>query len=1514
MFGKFHAVICQGRVVVSLPEPERCPDCGTELVLEGGVAGFCPRCLLSPARLLSPVADDEAEAPTQDRPSFGRLLGERYQIREVLGRGGMGEVYRAFDLKLRVDVALKAVRPGRVEDARARELLRREVRAAREVVSPNVCRIFDLVDEDGEELVSMEYIDGETLAEALRRRGPLEFGEARAIASQFLAGLEAIHRARLVHRDFKPENVMLTRAGRVVVMDFGLAKAGSEGGTGTIAGTPAYMAPEQALGEGLDARADVFAAGVVLAEMVSVGEAAGGIGSSAARQELWRAVRETPPRVPEGPWASVVRQCLSPNRAERPATAQALARALEEATQRLPEFEEQRPYPGLSSFTEADAEYFHGRELETEALFKKLKRPRLLALVGPSGAGKSSFLRAGLLPMLPASWTAVIATPGTRPFQALAQALLPHFAQDMTAMQEFLRFEEPDTAVGLVARWRKRHQHALVIVDQFEELFTQNPEQTQVAFAALLGQLVLEADAHVVLSLRDDFLIHCHAHEALAPAFSDLTPLGPLSESGLRRALVQPALACGYRFEDEALVNEMVGAVRGERGALPLLAFAASRLWDLRERERGLLTREAYREIGGVAGALGQHAEVTLERIGLKRTPLVRELFRNLVTAQGTRAVRERGELLSVFGQDATWTRADAEDVLRTLVDARLLTEYERADDADDSHPQVEIVHESLLQAWPRLVRWQTQDADGAQLRDQLRQAAQAWHDRGRPEDLLWTGSAYRDLATWREHYAGGLAATEQAFVHAAAELSGRRRRRRRVAAATLVVAAAALAITMSVLWQRADASRQRAESEALRAEASKLLAFAQLERESYPTAALAWIIRSLELADTGVARLFALGILQSAPVALLDRPPAVEPTGIQSFAPVFSPDGRWLAVGGLQRVRLLHKDGTARALGDYAAAGFNPVRPVFGPRSDRVIGVRLGDLRAWTLADGHELFRRQVAPGETYPRPAAEGFLTLTETQPSLLVHAWPLDGGEPRLIGELAGVTAFGQDGSHLAYRVGREVFVRDLQRWGSPIRIGEVPVASGGVAVSADGSLVAAGDGKAEVRVWATASRTLLRLLRAVDTQWLKFDARGRWLLAFGKPEGTPLYRVFDLQAPAGTEPLVLRRSDVVFANAVDFDPSGRWLAAGNVDDTSFWALDGPRPLVLRSDDNRRVEDLAFTVDGRALVAAGQSSVRLWSLRHEEATANQLLFEAPLGFPAVALHPSRPMVAVVGDQGRAVLIPLKGGAPHELRGFSDKAVLFSVVFADGGRLVAAAPLASPTEEKLIRVWDLETGTARTLGPLPGPSTGFHRLRLLDDHRLVVGARRHGLVQIDLRDGSQQLLTDKVDTLLASSPDGKSLLACSGSLDARTCPPVLVEVDGGRVTPLEAYGPFAFSAAFDPSSALIATSDLEGTVRLGRISGGEPHLLLGHKGPVTRLVFSADGRWLASAGTDGTIRLWPVPDVTKPPLHRRPHGELMAVLRSHTNLRAVPDAKSPTGYKLEPGPFPGWARVPEW
>jgi WD40 repeat protein len=118
---------------------------------------------------------------------------------------------------------------------------------------------------------------------------------------------------------------------------------------------------------------------------------------------------------------------------------------------------------------------------------------------------------------------------------------------------------------------------------------------------------------------------------------------------------------------------------------------------------------------------------------------------------------------------------------------------------------------------------------------------------------------------------------------------------------------------------------------------------------------------------------------------------------------------------------------------------------------------------------------------------------------------------------------------------------------------------------------------------------------------------------------------------------------------------------------------------------------------------------------------------------------------------------------------------------------------------------------------------------------------------------------------------------------------------------------------AQVDPSGQILVTGDIDGVVRAGPITGEEPHLLLGHEGMITSLAVSPDGRWIASA-TEESIRLWPMPDVTKPPLHTLPHDELLAKLDTFTNLRVVRDSESSTGWDFEVGPFPGWAEIPEW
>jgi WD40 repeat protein len=1410
----------------------------------------------------------------------------------------MGEVWRAYDLKLRVDVALKTLRAELIEKERALQALRQEVRTAREVMSPNVCRVFDLVELDGQELVSMEYIDGTTLLTVLRSRGPLELQEAREIATQFLAGLEAIHQAGLVHRDLKPENIMITRSGRVVVMDFGIAKGLSDRKTGTVSGTPAYMAPEQARGEEVDARADVFSAGVVLAEMI----APNGIKNLKGREAIWQGIHREQPELPDSPWAPVLTRAVARVAEQRHPSAAALARALEEVTVQVEGADDVQPYPGLASFTEEDAEYFFGRELEVEAMWKKLRRPHLLGLIGPSGAGKSSFLRAGLLPAMPEGWRSMICHPGASPFASLAQALFSEFSDDKEATRQLLRFEETDVAVSLITQWKKQHEQVIIILDQFEELFTLCPEEVQSRFAELLGRLVLEADAQVLLSMRDDFLSHC-SHPALAPLFSDLTPLHPLSQAALRRALVQPALKCGYRFEDELLVEEMVGEVSEERGALPLLAFAAAKLWDHRDREKGFLTREAYEHIGGVGGALAQHAEATLEKIGNDRIPIVREIFRNLVTAQGTRAARDMEELLSVFEN-----KHAARDVLRGLIDSRLLTSFEVTVDEEgkESRQRVEIIHESLLGAWPRLVRWQTQDQEGAQLRDQLRQAAQVWEQRGRSTDRLWTGTAVKEYQIWRERYCGGLTSTEEAFAQAMIHHAERRRRRRRLAVTTFIALLMGGLTLITALWQRSMAETRRAE-------ASKLLALGQLELERYPTAAVAYALKSLELSDTQVARLFALEALQKGPTAFIIQPPeGIEAGRGWAYRVRFSPDSKWLAIDGADWVHIQSQNGEAPHLlcqpGAWSA---------FSPKGNHLATVRADEAQFWSVPDFKELGGAKNEKGPTGLGVTDEGFFTVTRAGNEMLLRKWSFDGRESQSVGRMNFTRFFDFDrkGLGIAYGMGRRIFLRSLTDWErSPKLEGELPAGVQDVTLHPNERLLVASDTSDEIRLWSldSESKVPVRRFDGNGLSKLVFGSGDR-LAAFGSPNGRPTVRLWNLMGSVDAEPTVLKRIDNLgmYLNDATFDPSGKWLATAHAWSVSLWPVGKRLPITLTGHEGR-INAVKFTPDGKHLVSAsgGDGTVRVWSLENDE--PSRVILKQPTAFPSLAMDPAGKFIVVTGGRSSVFVVPLDGGAPRELKGFSPATSYLCVALDSERRLVAAAPMRGPIAEKVIRIWDLKSEKSWTLGPLDNAGDdvegGFSSLHFLPDGRLL----SNGKSNIHLwqpKDGHLKTLSEDQGGGI-SAFDGRFLLRST----QRSEPLVRFDIENGISEALSSHGVNVVRPALDPSGKLVLSTNVDGMVRVGPVTGEEPHILFAHEGIVWSATVSPNGQWIASSGADEKIRLWPMPDTHETPLHALPYEELLDRIRTVTNVRVVEDETSSTGYRLDFGPFPGWEEIPEW
>ena len=377
----------------------------------------------------------------------------------------------------------------------------------------------------------------------------------------------------------------------------------------------------------------------------------------------------------------------------------------------------------------------------------------------------------------------------------------------------------------------------------------------------------------------------------------------------------------------------------------------------------------------------------------------MREIFRNLVTAHGTRAVTEREELLSVFperegrrGCAAPARRRAAADDVRG-----------GGAEGEPSHHRVEVVHESLLKAWPRLVRWQAQDEEGALLRDQLKQAAHLWEEKGRTSDLLWTGTAFREFELWRERYPGTLTALEEDFARAMADKARRKRRIIRAAVAAVVLVSTGVSIAIAV-------SRHQAVVAAQRAEASKLLALAQLKLQEDPTEALAYATASLELADTKEARLMALRALQEAPPAW-ELPSEI---GASQVSGVLS--GRALSRGGRLHGRGRCLGGRRQPPATFARPRDEPERwqrRRSGPQTELLVtGLCCGisqQVHVWSLPGGKKLrtidFGRpslwQVGPGrlfaETPEGAPIESFLG------GGLLRSWRLPDGEPEVLGHV-------------------------------------------------------------------------------------------------------------------------------------------------------------------------------------------------------------------------------------------------------------------------------------------------------------------------------------------------------------------------------------------------------------------------------------------------------------------------------------------------------------------------------
>lgn len=1124
---------------------------------------------------------------------------------------------------------------------------------------------------------------------------------------------------------------------------------------------------------------------------------------------------------------------------------------------------DQSPYLGLQVFNEGDADFFFGRENDTRRLIEKLKGFRFLAVVGPSGSGKSSLVRAGLLPalrngVLPGShdWPIRIFTPTARPLDALAGALASAEASNpgqaleaidriVTAMRQ--RPQALDQATTLALSGQPATARFVLVVDQFEEIFTLCTDEEQ--RARFLDNLLYAATVQdgrciVIITLRADFYPRCAAYPDLATMLAaHQVLLGPLTDQGLRAVIVEPARRLGVEFEP-GLVDRILNDVGKEAGALPLLEHA---LWELWQRRKGTTLRLAdYERSGGVGSALATRADTVYESFPPEQQDVARRILLRLTQpGEETEDTRRRAQLDELI----TWP--GEQDAVRTVIDdlvgARLLTADQQP---ADGAVHIDVAHEALIRAWPRLREWLDEDREGLRVHRRLTEATHEWERNQRDPDLLYRGARLNEAQALAARHPDRLNTSERAFLDASVALReadlaaeqtrqrAREQQRRRVliGLAAFSLVALVLAGIAAVKWRESDASAaaalaaqgtaeaeaRRADDEASAAIAAQSTAEAEARRADDEAAAA---IAAREEAE------------QQREIAATERDSARAQERLArsrllatQASSIRRPD---LALQlSLEAVRLDPESPETRG-NLFTTLAANPnLAAVLPAHAGQILGLAFspdGTRVATAGSDGV----LQVWDATTLD-PVGEPL--ISETTVVLRDPAFSPDGTMLLVAGELGPVLfdmtsdapastgrvitpgfpmdvwgfAFSPDSTTLAFATDQGLMLWDIA---ADAPVGEMVTTTGGlatdVAFSPDGSLLAASSER-QVQLWDVATR---------------------------EPVGDPMV------------------GSTVISTVPAFNADGTLLATGEVDGTiTVWEVTTREPAYPSWEGSSgTIEDLEFSPIAPWLAATGVGgTVVLWDV------ATQAEVQGPLighesGVYAINFRPDGQVLASAGREGTLVLWNLSADTAIStfLRGARD--VVFGVSFSqDGQRLAAAASGAG------IEIWDLSTGE-RVGDPLDSHMGEVWDVAYNPAGTMLLSGAEDGVILWDLRleSPAPERLLDYTGAAnsVAISPDGR-WLAAAGAAGTMVWDAATLELTQTIPTANDQSVAFG-TVAFSPDSTMLATGDASGYVRIYSLPDGVEVAASDayFSSTVLALTFSPDGHHLALGGIRGDV-----------------------------------------------------------
>ena len=790
-----------------------------------------------------------------------------YELSEHIGTGGFGAVYRAYQSTVGREVAIKVILP---DFANQPEFVRRfetEAQLIARLEHMNITPLYDYWrDPEGAYLV-MRYLRGGNLNDALKQ-GAYDLEAAALLIDQVPSALAVAHRNQVIHRDIKPANILLDEDGNAYISDFGLAKDLVSAGAplsqaGEIFGTPDYLSPEQARGEPVTPRSDMYGLGVVLYEVLTGTHP---FPEQTPVERLFKHLNEPIPEItvldqtvstainkvvqtataknPRQRYEDVLRMAAAFREAAGLSVSQAAENLVELLTPREQEVlklivagqsnreiadslvvevttvkwhvtqiyrklnvrsrvqavvrarelnlvvngrtageisttgisalpEPENPYKGLQAFQVADEQDFFGREKLTQKLLSRLGQAedfsRFLTVVGPSGSGKSSLIRAGLIPALwrgelPGSerWFITDMIPGAHPLDELEVALIHIAANRPEDLREQLERNERGLVRAAQIILPDDGSELVIVIDQFEELFTLVEDEARRAhFLDLLYTAVIDprSRVRVVVTLRADF----YDRPLQYPDFGELVrsrmeTVLPLSAEELERAITGPAQRVSVHFE-EGLVATMVSDVNYQPGALPLLQYALTELFEARKNRT--LTGESYEQIGRAIGALAKRAELIYNEMDTDGREATQQMFLRLVTlgegVEDTRRRVARSELLAI-----TDNLDLMEEVIDTYAAYRLLAlDHEPA----SRTPTVEVAHEAILREWERLRQWLNKSRADIRQERAVALAAEEWNRHQRDVSFLLRGARLKQIEMWQQTTTLRQTPLEQEFI-----------------------------------------------------------------------------------------------------------------------------------------------------------------------------------------------------------------------------------------------------------------------------------------------------------------------------------------------------------------------------------------------------------------------------------------------------------------------------------------------------------------------------------------------------------------------------------------------------------------------------------------------------------------------------------------------------------------------------------------------------------------------------